>query len=66
MSLERVRATTTPKTGGVVKVPQPSGTVVFTSGGVQVLSKTVTTGQISPTDDTERAILLGAIPGATL
>lgn len=66
MSLAVVRATTPPKTGGVVKVTQPSGSIVFSSGGQTVLTKTVTTGQITPADDTERAILLAAIPGATL
>lgn len=67
MSLDRVRATTTPKLGGVVKVPTSmNGTVVLSMAGQTVLSKTVTAGQITPTDDTERALLLGALPGATL
>jgi hypothetical protein len=66
VSLAVVRATIPPKTGGVVKVSQPSGSIVFTSGGVVVLTKTVTGGQITPADNAERAILLAAVPGATL
>lgn len=66
MSLALIRATTSPKTGGVVKVPQASGTIVLSLAGQSVLTKTVTSGQITAADDTERAILLGAIPGATL
>lgn len=66
MSLAMVRATIPPVTGGVVKVAQTSGSIVFTSGGVTVLTKTVTAGQITPADNAERAILLAAVPGATL
>lgn len=66
MNLATVRTTVIPKTGGVVKVPQTSGSVVLTIAGQSVLTKTVTTGQITATDDTERALLLAFIPGATL
>lgn len=66
MSLAVMRSTTLPIVGGVVKVAQPSGTVTFSSGGVVVLTKTITSGQITPTDNIERAILLASIPGATL
>lgn len=66
MSLAAVRATISPVAGGTVKVPQASGTVTFSSGGQTVLTKTITSGQITPTDNTERALLLGFIPGATL
>lgn len=66
MSLAVVRANTLPVAGGVVKVAQTSGAVTFSSGGQTVLTKTITAGQITPTDNIERAILLATIPGATL
>jgi hypothetical protein len=66
VSLAAVRASTFPVTGGVVKVPQASGTITLSAGGVVVLTKTITAGQITPADNIERALLLGAIPGATL
>lgn len=65
-TLAKVRSTVVPKTGGVVKVAQPSGSIVLTIGGQTVLTKTVTTGQVTASDDTERALLLAFIPGATL
>lgn len=65
-SLAVVRQTVTPKTGGVVKVPQASGTIILTIAGQTVLTKTVTTGQVTAADDTERALLLAFVPGATL
>ena len=65
-SLAVLRSSVFPKTGGVVKVPQASGSVVLTLAGQAVLTKTVTSGQITAADDTERALLLASIPGATL
>lgn len=65
-TLANVRATVAPKVGGVVKVPQASGSIILTIAGQTVLTKTVTTGQVTATDDTERALLLAFVPGATL
>jgi hypothetical protein len=65
-TLAKVRSTVEPKVGGVVKVPQSSGSVLLTIAGQTVLTKTVTTGQITAADDTERALLLAFVPGATL
>lgn len=65
-TLAAVRATVAPKTGGVVKVPQASGSIILSIAGQTVLTKTVTTGQVTATDDTERALLLAFVPGATL
>lgn len=65
-TLARVRDTVTPKVGGVVKVPQASGSIVLSIAGQTVLTKAVTTGQVTAADDTERALLLAFVPGATL
>ena len=52
-------------TGG--NEPDPvEGEITLSRGGDVVLTKRVTDGQISPKDDDERALLLGAIPGAKL
>lgn len=47
-----------------IKVDQPDGEIVLSRGADVVLTKTVTDGHITASDENELAVLLGSVPGA--